>query len=131
MRAFILIAVWLLVGCGDARLEERESQTPVGELANEGSYAVSGRSNIRLYAADKTRSQRSSGELPIVITDGESFAAQIDGSFSGETIYAEIDGVVRAIVIDAKAGKRNLSRLKQACRPLFALKALAFVLDAL
>ncbi|MDR1451638.1 MAG: hypothetical protein LBI57_04815 [Helicobacteraceae bacterium] len=102
MRALYAIVILALTGCGDARLNERESETPVGELAGEGSFAVAGGSKARLYVANQARA---SGELPIAITDGESFLAQIDGAFSGETIYIEINGIVRNVFIEVKAGE--------------------------
>ncbi|MDR2152704.1 MAG: hypothetical protein LBO72_07780 [Helicobacteraceae bacterium] len=102
MRAFALAIAFLLCGCGDSRLSEVESQTPVGELISDGDFVVSGRSRVRIYAAEQ---KRADGELPIAITNGEGFAAQIDGGFSGETIYLEIDGIVFAVFVEAKAGE--------------------------
>ena len=102
MRLLRLALALLLVGCGDSRLSDGETRAPVGELANEDSFAVSGRSRLRLYMPNR---ERTGGETPITITDGDSFAVQIDGVFSGETIYLEIDGIVREVFIEAKAGE--------------------------
>ncbi|MDR1911810.1 MAG: hypothetical protein LBQ52_05640 [Helicobacteraceae bacterium] len=102
MRLLLFLIALLFAGCGDTRLSERQSETPVGELSSADSFAVSGRFSGRLYASVTTQS---AGELPITITDGVSFTAQIDGALSGESIYLEINEIIREVFVEVKAGE--------------------------
>jgi hypothetical protein len=101
------IALFALIGCGDTSLKESRDETPIGAAANGGDFAVSGRSAARLYLNENDLAwlTQTTGELPIVITDGKNFTAQIDGSLSGKKIYLEVGGTTREILVEVEAGE--------------------------
>ncbi|GHS86411.1 hypothetical protein FACS189487_00610 [Campylobacterota bacterium] len=98
-----MIALFLC-GCGDTELKDSDEidRFVFDTIAEKNSYAVSGRLGVNIYL---TGDVGEGDELPIMITDGHSFAAYINGALSGKKIYMEVGGVTREVVVTAAPGE--------------------------
>lgn len=110
MRFYLaMLPLLLLTGCSDEQasgLEESSAIITANEL-NASAYQVVGTRNIKLYS---DKEMLSSNRLPITLTNGKDFLVKLPAELSGETVFVEIDGFAKEVVISAKEGETQFVR---------------------
>lgn len=103
MRVAIFVAILLMLyGCGEESRSATQSPVVTKNELDSGRYETSGIREIKVFAEER---EQKSNLLPITITDGSSFTLKIPATYSGETIFVSVDGVVKEVVVEAGEGE--------------------------
>ncbi|MDR2905596.1 MAG: hypothetical protein LBU73_06565 [Helicobacteraceae bacterium] len=101
-----------LAACGDAERENAASLPKDAVELRDGATAI-GDYETKIYADRKSfeslfdgeTSARIGRDMPILITDGATFAAQIDAALRGKKLYIESGGAIREVIVTAASGE--------------------------